>query len=91
MLLHKYYVKFKSTVIQKVTFFRLIMYHRQQKSVIVTFKGILRYHHFEAHCDNFESFTTKMDTVYLCGLHSVSLSLSGFFLFFFYILKKDTG
>jgi len=48
MLLHKCHVKFKSTVIQKVMFFRLIKYHKQQKSVIVTFKDILRYHHFKS-------------------------------------------
>jgi len=47
MLLHKYRIKLKSTVIQKVTCLRLIKYHRQQKSVIVTFKGILRCHHIK--------------------------------------------
>jgi predicted membrane-bound mannosyltransferase len=51
MLLCKYHLKFKSTVIQKVTFLRLIKYHRQQKSVIVIFKGIFAIIILKAYCD----------------------------------------
>jgi hypothetical protein len=47
MLLHKYCVKFNSALIQH-PFLRLIKCHSQQKSGIVTFEVIVRYHDIES-------------------------------------------